>query len=174
MSSQGHTYLIGSLRNPKIQVLAEEMRAAGIDVFDDWHAAGERADDSWQEYEQARGRNYVEALKGAHAQNVFEFDKRNIDAARAVVLVIPAGKSGHLELGYAAGTGKPSYILLDGEPERLDVMYNFATAVFESVGQLIDELRPVEATLRRFRQIGRTATQDFYTPDGYSRFDLEP
>lgn len=136
-----HVYLIGSLRNPRIPELANEMRAAGIVVFDDWHAAGPDADDTWQEYEAARGRSYVEALNGAHAQNVFEFDKRHIDAASAVVLVLPAGKSGHLELGYSAGRGTPNYILLDGEPDRMDVMYLFADAVFDSTADLIEELR---------------------------------
>jgi hypothetical protein len=135
-----HVYLIGSLRNPNIPTLAKEMRAAGIDAWDDWHAAGPEADDHWQAYEAARGRSYPAALAGAHAQNVFAFDKRNIDAAAAVVLVLPAGKSGHLEFGYAMGTGKLGYILLDGAPERMDVMYGFATEVFDDPIRLIEEL----------------------------------
>jgi len=53
------------------------------------------------------------------------------------VLVLPAGKSGHLELGYMIGQGKPGYILLDGEPERFDVMYNFATGVFTNLSDLL-------------------------------------
>jgi hypothetical protein len=136
-----HVYLIGSLRNPRIPEIAKAMRDAGINVFDDWHAAGPEADDCWQQYEQARGRSYADALNGAHACNVFDFDKRNIDGAFAVVLVLPAGKSGHLEFGYAVGCGKHAYILLDGEPERYDVMYNFATGVLETVDQLVGTFR---------------------------------
>lgn len=134
------TYLIGSLRNPRVAELGNKMRQRGINVFDDWFAAGPEADDKWQEYEQARGRKMHEALKGAHAQDVFDFDRRNLDRSDSAVLVLPAGKSGHLELGYMAGKGKRTYILLNGEPDRFDVMYNFATGIFTDEDILIEEL----------------------------------
>jgi nucleoside 2-deoxyribosyltransferase len=133
-------YLIGSLRNPAVPELANELRVAGFEVFDDWYSAGERADDSWQAYENIRGRDYKAALKGFSAQMIFNFDKKHIDEADAVVLLLPAGKSGHLELGYALGQGKPGYILFDKVPERYDVMYNFATDVFFDKTELIEEL----------------------------------
>ncbi len=123
-------YLIGSLRNPGVPVVGSALRKCGFDVFDDWFAAGPRADDHWQEYEQkVRGHTFIEALEGRAARHVFEFDKRNLDDSDAGVLVLPAGKSGHMELGYLAGQGKPVYILLDQEPERYDVMYGFAHVV---------------------------------------------
>jgi nucleoside 2-deoxyribosyltransferase len=80
-------------------------------------------------------------LKGAAAQHVFAFDRENLDASDAAVLVLPAGKSGHLELGYMAGKGKKTYILMDKEPERFDVMYCFATSVHMMPVPLIDELK---------------------------------
>jgi hypothetical protein len=133
-------YLIGSLRNPHVPKIAAEMRAAGLDVFDDWHAAGPDADDEWQRYEQYRGRSYVAALDGAHARCVFDFDRFHLSQARAAVLVAPAGKSAHLELGWMLGQGKPGYMFLDGEPERFDVMARFCTGVFTDLDRLIKEL----------------------------------
>lgn len=133
-------YVIGSLRNPEIPSVAAKLRAAGLDVFDDWFAAGPEADDWWQKYEKNKGHTFQQALAGAAAQNVYNFDKRHLDAADAVVMVMPAGKSAHLELGYCAGTGKRTYILLDKEPERFDVMYAFATKVVASTEKLIKEL----------------------------------
>ncbi len=60
-------------------------------------------------------------------------------SGQAGVLVLPAGKSGHLELGYLIGQGKPAYIWMPEEPDRWDVMYRFADAVF--IGDTgIDEL----------------------------------
>ncbi len=129
-------YVIGSLRNPFVQDVAQALRGPGIEVFDDWMAAGPRADDHWKEYEQHRGRSYVQALKGRAAQQVYNYDKSNLDRADIAVLVLPAGKSGHLELGYMAGKGKPTYILLDSKDDRWDVMYNFATAAASSVVEL--------------------------------------
>ena len=55
-------------------------------------------------------------------------------------MVMPAGKSGHLELGYMLGQGKKGYILFDKEPDRWDVMYQFATGVFFNKEELINEL----------------------------------
>lgn len=123
-------YLVGSLRNPGVPALAKELRAGGFEVWDDWFSAGERADEEWQAYEQARGRSYVEALAGDHARHVFDFDRDHIEAADTVILVLPAGRSAHLELGWAAGRGKQTFVLFDGEPERFDCMYLFADAVF--------------------------------------------
>ena len=56
-------------------------------------------------------------------------------------MLMPAGKSGHLELGYIIGRGKPGYILFDGEPERYDVMVQFATGIFFNKQELFDKLR---------------------------------
>lgn len=134
-------YLIGSLRNPAVPAIAWQLRQAGHEVFDDWFAAGPEADDWWQRYEQKnRGHTFSEALKGHAAQHVFHHDKRHLDRCDTAVLVLPAGKSGHLELGYMIGQGKPGYILLDKEPERYDVMYCFATGVFTDIGRLVEEL----------------------------------
>jgi hypothetical protein len=137
-------YLIGSLRNPAVPELAIELRQNGFDVFDDWYSAGERADDCWQAYENLRGRGYKDALKGFSAQVIFHFDKIHLDRADAVVLLLPAGKSGHLELGYAIGSGKKGYILFDKTPERYDVMYNFATDVFFEKDELIRSLNQLK------------------------------
>lgn len=129
-------YLIGSLRNPEIPELGNSLRLLGFDVFDDWFAGGKIADDEWQAYENARGHSYKEALGGYAARHVFEFDKHHLDRADIGVLVLPAGKSGHLELGYMAGQGKPTFVLFDKIPERYDVMYQFATAVTFDVYEL--------------------------------------
>ena len=133
-------YIIGSLRNPIIPTIGNTLRAAGYDAFCDWHSGGKEADDEWQRYEGERGRGYKEALKGYHAQNVYHFDLYHLNRAHAAVLVMPAGRSAHLELGYIIGQGKPGYVLFDQEPERFDVMYNFATEVCFSVEELMAAL----------------------------------
>lgn len=122
-------YLIGSLRNPEVPKVAQWLRSKGFEVFDDWYAAGPDADDLWRDYEQARGHTYIQALEGYHAEHTWSYDKYHLDKCQAGVLVMPAGKSAHLELGYLIGQGKPGYIVLDGEPERWDVMARFADVV---------------------------------------------
>ena len=131
-------YLIGSMRNPQIPIIANRLRKEGFDIFDDWYSPGKNADDEWQIYEQQRGRPYREAIKGYHAEEVFTFDKTHLDRCDAAVLTCPAGKSAHMELGYIIGSSKPGYILLPGEPERFDIMYRFATEIFLNVEELIE------------------------------------
>ena len=133
-------YLIGSLRNLEIPKVAASLRKYGFKVFDDWWSASPDADDWWQEHERGKGKTYHEALNGPHADCVFNFDLKHIEASDIGVLVLPAGKSGHLELGYMIGRGKPGYILFDKEPERYDVMYKFAKDVFFDVDKLGETL----------------------------------
>lgn len=133
-------YVIGSLRNENIPVLGNRLRAAGWDAFDDWYGAGPEADDKWRDYEQLRGRDHKASLYGYAARHVFEFDKRHLDRCDLAVLVMPAGKSGHLELGYFVGTRKPGFIYFDRVPDRYDVMHQFATDVFHGEDQLLEGL----------------------------------
>lgn len=136
-------YLIGSLRNPEVPRVAAALRATGaLEVVDDWYAAGPEADDIWQAYETARGRSYVEALDGLHAGHVFDFDKRHLDRCDGAVMILPCGKSGHMEFGYIRGQGKWGLILLDPSvpPDaRFDVMYKFANGVYTSIEDLVSE-----------------------------------
>lgn len=135
-----HGYVIGSLRNPKVVEVGDALRSMGYDIFDEWQAAGPEADSYWQTYEQGRGHTFEEALLGRAAQNVYHFDRAHLDLSDFAVLVLPAGKSGHLELGYMAGRNKRTYILLDGEPDRYDVMPNFADGVYTNIEELLNAL----------------------------------
>lgn len=147
MTAMTSVYLIGSLRNPAVPDLAKLLRAeTGVEVFDCWYAAGPEADDYWQAYATARGQTYDEALRDYPAQHVFQYDKRHLTRCDAAVLVLPAGKSGHMEFGWFMGRreaiGLPAngFIYMPEEPERYDVMYAFATRVCADVQQLVKEI----------------------------------
>lgn len=129
-------YLIGALKNPEVPVIGKALREVGFEVFDEWWSASPDADEWWQAHERFKGKTYKEALYGYHAKTVFEFDKYHIDRADIGVLLLPAGRSGHLELGYLIGTGKPGYVLFDSEPDRYDVMYRFAREVCLNLEEL--------------------------------------
>ena len=137
-------YLIGSLRNEKVPRVAQMLRAAGHEVFDDWYAAGPEADYYWQRYEQEeRKHTYTEALLGYPANHVFGYDRFHLDRCNIGVLLLPAGKSSHLELGYMIGQGKRGFIVMMEEPERFDVMYKFATVV-QSLPELLNRLERLD------------------------------
>lgn len=137
-------YLIGSLRNERIPDFATELEAlTGYEVFADWFTPGPQADDYLQAYIAKRRTTagIRAALDSYAARHVFEFDKEHLDRADAAVLLMPAGKSGHLELGYTIGRGKPGFILFDEEPERVDIMLQFATGITFSREELVRLLK---------------------------------
>jgi len=137
-------YLIGSLRNPAVPETANLIEEVGFEAFDSWFSPGPDADEYWKKYETARGRTYAEALKHYAGGHIFEFDKFHIDRCDIGLMVMPAGRSGHLELGYMLGQGKPGFILFDEEPKKWDVMTQFATDVFFNKENLLIELAKPE------------------------------
>ena len=144
MVKQPKIYVGGSLRSDSASDVANFLRSRlKAEVFDDWQATSPDADDAWKAYERERGRTFLEALRGHAARNVFEFDKKHLDESDAFVLVLPAGRSAHMELGYMAGNGKPTFILYNPEVEndRWDVMYGFATAIVDNQESLVYHLR---------------------------------
>ena len=136
-------YIIGSLRNPIIPELTKRLMDEGFDAFSEWAGAGEKADDAFKAYHQSLGRTYLEALKTDAAKTIFEFDKKHIDESDTVILITPAGRSCHVEFGYAIGQGKRGYYLLD-DPERWDLMLQFSTGIFTNLEDLIKELHKVD------------------------------
>lgn len=134
-------YLIGSLRNPRIPIIGNRLRKEGFQVWDDWFAGGRNADDEWKVYEEGLGHTYLEALDGDAALHIYDFDRSHLNACDIGLLVCPAGKSAHLELGYMLGSHKRGYILLDTSAIRWDVMYKFANGVYQDVNDLIQALR---------------------------------
>ena len=131
-------YIIGSLRNATLAGTANQLRelmGPNVTIFDDWMCAGPNADDAWRDHEQGRNNTFLEALQLPAAKHVFAFDKHHLTESDAVVLIAPAGKSAHLELGWSLGKGKPGYILLDN-PDRWDVMYQFATGITANLEEL--------------------------------------
>lgn len=134
-------YLIGSLQNPRVLDVAKRLRTEGFDVFDEWMAAAPHGDQQWQDYGRQRGWTYKQALESAFVTTAFNFDLTHLKQADTGVLVMPSGRSGHLELGWLLGQEKRGYILFDGEPERYDLMTKLATDVVFSVDELLVALR---------------------------------
>ena len=135
-------YLIGSLRDKRIPEIGNYLEQnLDVEIFSDWYSASEDADDWLRDYYKGRGYSYKEMVHSHAAKHIFAFDLYHLDRAAAGILVAPAGKSCHLELGYLRGQGKPTYVLFDHEPERVDIMYNFCTDIFFNKEDLLNALR---------------------------------
>ena len=77
----------------------------------------------------------IDGLDDPLASKGFATDMEGLDWADAVVMVMPCGRSSHLELGYAVGKKKRTIILLSqSEPE---LMYKMADYLVTDVDQML-------------------------------------
>ena len=135
-------YLIASLRSKTVRAFANELREYGFDVFDDWHAAGPEADDIWRDYHKQRGHTFLEALQHPFSKHVFAFDEKHLSESEVAILMMPAGKSGCLELGIHLGKRKRGYILLDPKERKLPEDWHWLTGLYEGEGCLTHNKGP--------------------------------
>ena len=136
-------YFVGSLRNKQVPIFSNQLRQENSDweVFDSWYAPGPHADDYLRDYCKGKGLSYKETLQDWAATHIYAFDHKHLMRATDVVMIMPTGKSGHLELGFALGKGKRGYIFFTETPKRVDVMYQFATDIFFDFNELVSELK---------------------------------
>lgn len=132
-------YVMGSLKNPNIPEVARFLRKNGYDAFDGWFAAGPTADKAWKAYAVGNGWSYKQALASPFCTTAYEFDYAHLVQCKAGVLVMPAGKSAHVELGLLRGWNRPVWILHEGEPpgDEWELMPKLATDMAYSLGELL-------------------------------------
>ena len=70
-----------------------------------------------------------EALASDLAKHGFGLDFAAMKWADACVLVLPCGRSAHLEAGWFVGAGRPLHILLSTEKFEPELMYLMATSI---------------------------------------------
>lgn len=92
----------------------------------------------------AKNHNGITMLDEPIVQKAFAEDKKWLDWADAIVMLLPCGKSAHLEAGYAKGKGKKLYIIGEFPAGDFDVMYGFADGMYkrDQIGRLLDILTP--------------------------------
>lgn len=99
------------------------LRSAGHDVYD-FRNPPDKSGFGWSElapdWRDWTAAEYRENLKKPRAQEGFNADFGAMKWADAGVLVLPCGRSAHLELGWMAGAGKKTVIYTrDGEEPEL-------------------------------------------------------
>ena len=78
-------------------------------------------------------------LKSDVVLKIFKEDLDNEKASRNLLLVLPAGKSGHIESGIAYGMGKKCYAI--GEFDATDSLYNIFENIFADEKELEEFLK---------------------------------
>lgn len=91
-------------------------------------------------------------LKSERAREGFISDMEALSGADACVMVLPCGRSAHLELGWAAGAGKPTIVLLDTTIDEPELMYLMNTSICTSVEETIATLKLLDKPVVRMVQ----------------------
>ena len=140
-------YIASSWKNRGgVRELAEHIRAMGFECDDFTDDSRGRFVFSWTEItENELKLTAKKLLEDERAQKAFKEDVSMIDWADVLILLLPSGKSSHMELGYAAGKGKEIIIFapLGFEPGEWEVMYGFAHAMTDSLHDLIGYLADI-------------------------------
>lgn len=133
-------YVASSWRNKEQPEVIAEMRAGGVDVYDFRNPSPTNTGFHWSQidpnWENWTPEQFSEALDHPVAALGFGYDYTALNKCRAAALIMPCGRSAHLEFGYILGQNKPGAILLrDGEPE---LMYAMATTLLHSREDLVE------------------------------------
>ena len=142
MTSARKIYLASSWRNPLQPVAVAMLREAGHEVYDFRNPSPGNTGFSWSDIDpvwlQWTPEMFVSHLT-AHpiAAGGFSFDKSGLDWCDACVLLLPCGRSAHLEAGYAIGQGKPTLIVLSEDRFEPELMYLLADAVVPNIDQMV-------------------------------------
>ncbi len=120
-------YVASSWRNADQPSVVADLRREGHEVYDfrnpeegDQGFHWKEIDPNWQQW---TIEEYIQALSHPLAQAGYKSDFAALEWCDVAILVMPCGRSAHLELGYCRGAGKPTAILLsNAEPELMYLM----------------------------------------------------
>jgi nucleoside 2-deoxyribosyltransferase len=94
-------------------------------------------DPNWKDWTASQ---YREGLQAPLAQRGFNSDFDGMKWADVGVLLLPCGRSAHLELGWMAGAGKPT-VICTHNGEEPELMALLATTVCVSLEELLEFLQ---------------------------------
>jgi hypothetical protein len=135
-------YVASSWRNARQPIVVGLLRDLGHDVYDfrnpspgdhgfGWHQCAREA----QLSNPVAFRDRV--LTHPIAKSAFEKDMSALRSADCTVLVLPCGRSAHLEMGWATGQGQRTIVLLDDPMSEPELMYLMNSSICTSIEELL-------------------------------------
>ena len=139
-------YVASSWRNPIQQSIVTALRNEGHEVYDFRNPAPGNNGFAWSEVNADwlnwTPEQFKSDLYSGHpaVERGFKFDKEALDWADTCVLVLPCGRSAHLEAGYAAGQGKLTLFYLHPDKFEPELMYRLGHGCVTNTPDLLSAL----------------------------------
>ncbi len=151
-------YVASSWRNTEQPALVKVLRDNGHEVYDFRNPPHGRGGFAWSDidpdWQGWTAEQYRSALDTPVAKAGFKSDFDGMSWADVCVLLLPCGRSAHLEAGYMAGAGKPVVVLTrDGEEPEL--MAKLLTSICVSVDDLLYTLRLIDGHSEGWHNVDR-------------------
>lgn len=140
-------YIASSWKNPIHIAVVAALRAAGLDHYDFRHPAPGNEGFAWKEVMPSLAWDghgfggtvsqdeYLDGIEHPRAEEGFKLDFEAMEQCDTCVLVLPCGRSSHLELGWFAGQGRKTAVLLD-DPVTPELMYKMVDYIAPSLFDL--------------------------------------
>lgn len=139
-------YVASSWRNPLQPKVVAALRAEGHEVYDFRNPADGNSgfhwsaiDKDWLKWEPHQYIHHIES--SPVAADGFKFDKDALNWCDTCVLVLPCGRSAHLEAGYACGQGKDVIFMLHPDKFEPELMYLLGNGFVTNTAELCIALR---------------------------------
>jgi nucleoside 2-deoxyribosyltransferase len=134
-------YVASSWRNERQAEVVAALRAAGHDVYDFKNPAPGNHGFGWKQVlidpPPWTARQTIEVLNHPVAEKGFEFDRNAMRWADAIVMLQPCGRSAALELGWGAGAGKPTAVLM-ADYQEPELMLKFADFLTDDLSSIVE------------------------------------
>ncbi len=134
-------YVASSWKNLIQPGIVHALKRCGHEVYNFRHPAPGDNGFSWKQLGSEpppwTPEHFRAVLGSTIANTAYAKDKRALDWCDACVLVLPAGRSAHWELGYAMGQGKRGMVVML-EPSEPELMY-LEARIIVNMDELFDE-----------------------------------
>jgi hypothetical protein len=136
-------YVASSWRNPIQQEIVTHLRNAGHDVYDFRNPAPGQYGFAWSEVNPNwldwTPEQFIADLYSGHpaVERGFHLDRTALEWCEACVLVLPCGRSAHLEAGYAIGKGKRTLFYLHPDKFEPELMYLLGDGCVTTIEDLL-------------------------------------
>jgi len=118
--------------------LISEIRTKGWRVFSFFENRYNRSSGENPEIEMRRFESTPHWRKNKQIRNIFKTDIKELKSSDVVILLLPAGRSAHIEAGIAYGLGKK--LILIGSFKKAETHYLIFDEFYNSIDEFINSL----------------------------------